>query len=456
MLILNKDDEKVFLSIIKSFLPQKEEFLLKDRIYLNKNKVEIILNTKKDNFIANNCYNFLNIEDNLNQEKCLTNLQKLLNYLYNNDYYVFNWEIFSNIIDNDINYLLEVFNLFNKYFSQIEQKYFEYIEKNNINRQIHIYSTLDFCENKETIIKIQEQIEYFKKKYNIYIIFTWLTNGILDKKSLIFYNNCFNFCKKNYYLTSSIISPENIDDWKNGGYDWMLKQYQKYFDINFYFFPIEEIQNNSWDDNSRQKYKDFIVDIFQKYLKLFNNINLATIKLFDTNGEYYINNNFQLYENNLLKIKIYNNLNSPQCDLGKNLTIDCNTLKIYPCHNFLKNYFCGGEINTLQNCFCVQDGFFGYLNLIIKNSLMNVGCNHCTFNIFCKKNCYYNSFKEYGEYCLPCENFCLLIQDKIEILLQLYQEYGMINELNNWCDKTKDNNIHSYKKILTNLLIKDE
>lgn len=482
---MNKDDYQVFNLYIKSCLLPWEEIKNLSHADLNLKRVELMVraecNQKCDYcYLINKGTDLFPMAERTSKETILNNIHLLLEYCFNNNIYHMNWELFAGDMFYD-NIFFDIMDLFYNYYTKIENICPEFTIKAKIDGcYINIPCNLSFINNDNITQKVQKYIDIFKNELNITIKFSWSTDGIIltktrEKQDLNeeYFEKGFKFCKKNNYSFHPIISALNIDDWIEN-YDWWVRKYQQYFCDNLINIqpPMLEARDNNWTDDKIDKYICLLDHMIETQFKICNQ-DLKTFSILKFGDKSQFNSvGLSEYINFMDPTKIsqaFSNKgiqNYMRCNLGMALTINCYNLDIIPCHRTAYQFLRGGHFiieNNLITGVEPYESFFGYMNLVLKNPSMGIRCNNCKYKIICMKQCAGACIENIGDYSIPCDTVCNLLEKKYSFLINKYYDMGVFNfileNLNLFSNKKGVSQLGEFIIELMNmegLLIKDE
>lgn len=232
-----------------------------------------LINKNKLNFLCINTFNFIfenNDENNLSRNDLIIkkNLKRIISEIKEFSYIAFttfenNFSIsFYGKKNNNLNYLLEIKNKFNKLLDKINQKY----QENTFN--IYCASSIYGLENniiestiKETDAKLKLKINSNKEIENV--------NFILDNKNDKIKEEIGKFVRQNYLLIE--LDKKDIDD-------------TKYYYVSLRFLkPVHFNQNYIYNEINKNPYKNYIKRyIFyvaiKKFINLKNDNNILILK----------------------------------------------------------------------------------------------------------------------------------------------------------------------------------
>ena len=446
---MNKDDYQVFNLFVKSCLLPWDK--IKNLSYDDLRKLTVELIIRADcNQKCEYCYlthkglDLFPIEERTSKEQVLKNIKTFLEYCLDNNIYQMVWDLFAGDLFYD-NLFFDIMELFYNYYQKIEEQCPEFKDKAKKDHGcINIPCNLSFIADDKKTQRVQNIIDDFKENLGIIIRFSWSTDGFYatstrEKKELTeeYFDKGFNFCKKNNYSFHPMISALNIDNWiKN--YDWWVKKYQQYFYDDFINIqpPMLEVRDNNWTKDKIIKYIELLNHIIDTQFEICGK-DLKTFSIYKFGNKHQFNN-VGLSEYNVFMdpTRIFQSFdekgsqNYMNCNLGKSLTINCYNLDIVPCHRTAYSFLRGGHFVVENNKIIgtePYESFFAYMNLVLKNPSMGLRCNHCKYKIICMKQCAGACIENIGDYSIPCNTVCDLLENKYSFLIHKYEQMGVFN-----------------------------
>lgn len=396
----------------------------------------------------------------INKKETLHNIKLFLDYFYvTKKNYTRQIELFAgDLFYDDI--FFDILDIFDNYFKIIQKEQPDIFELPTV---ISIPSNLSFVyENPEKAKKVLKYVKYFKEQYFTRILFSWSTDGLYcvetrEGKPLTqeYFDTIFIFCKEAGVGMHPMVSSSNVKYWKQN-YQWWLDMYEK-FDLSSGpgdFQPMMlEVRNNDWTDESISDFKDFLRFLMQKRLEIYDNdISVLTRHLLGNSEEENGIPHTMNYDPLTLYFNSNNVLNeSVRCALQKTTTINCTNLSLALCHRLTYNLFTGGYFITDEE----NEHIIGlkahnvpaYLAIKnTKNSQLPI-CYSCLYKDLCLKGCFGAQYEASGEILLPAENACKMAKAKIKFLVNLYNEYGIID-----CAR-KQNLLNDRENIIINRIL---
>lgn len=384
------------------------------------------------------------------KEEILNNTEKLLSYFLKNNKYIPYLDIFAGDLFFD-NLFFDLIKIIYNYYQNIYLKIpnFDQIVKDKMINYpiIAIPSNFSFVYDQEKVDKTQYWIDKFKKDFNIFLYFSWSSDGYYAissrEKNTIkenYFDKCFKFCAKNNFGTHPMIAACNIDTWKQN-YDWWISKYKEYNIENMNSLlgqmpSMLEVRNDDWTQDKIEKYVDFLDYVFYQRKKEFNNDieKLSLHLLLKTNNNILKKFKIARYQNqDPIKMNYQTpnalSFNTLTCSIGNVLAIDVATLEIVGCHRTCYPPYRAGKFifEKDQNKLQVLDGFNAYLNLSLFNCNTAILCNSCQEKDFCMKMCLGAQYESNGDFFIPCHTVCNLFKAKYKKLRQLYNENGIFN-----------------------------
>ena len=251
----------------------------------------------------------------------------------------------------------------------------------------------------ETNFFIQDLIENNK------IIFSNIKIDIQEEKDL---NKIFSY-NLDYIF---ILNSKNIKFWEEN-YLNIINKYNQYYNTPILHFKIS--QNLKWDEISINIFQNFLLKIFDYYFSYYKENLFIKNVLLNKKSIFYI----QIPDKNFKKLTQYS------CNLHNYITIYMVNLSIIPCRLFNQLPFMAGQIQE-QNL-VLKEGFNGYMNLILKNPLMNIDCNVCNYRYICTKTCPALNYIQTGDYNINQNQYCKILKIKYYFLFNKLKEKNLFN-----------------------------
>ena len=113
------------------------------------------------------------------------------------------------------------------------------------------------------------------------------------------------------------------------------------------------------------------------------------------------------------------------CDIGFSFIVNCYDLSIIPCHRLAYPYLSGGHFEVQDNKIIdikANEGINCYFNSVLHVNHYKVKCASCDYRNVCLKGCEGAQYEAYGDYNIPIESVCKMIQAKIDYLNENKEE----------------------------------
>ncbi len=367
----------------------------------------------------------INTKDNI-----FKNLNSVLNWIKENDFYISNIDLFSG----------EIWHL--KLGQDFLTCLYDFCKKNpGYIGAFSIPSNGSFLLKDENFFIIQNFIDKFKK-IGVDLCFSLSIDGKIienkmrplnsgENKEDDFYERAFLFARHNDFGFHPMVSAQSVKYWIEN-YQWWEEKFKEY-DMNIYSLMMLEVRNADWTDESINDYNIFMNYLIEDLAKKCNyNSELMAKALF----------NFPKRQNEIipnLTVSNYTpyglNLSSsyPGCTIPSHLCIRLGDLAICPCHrtSYEKNiygYFKTDDSNKIigikaNNPYLATRILFG------DNTICNPKCDVCKFNAFCLKGCFGAQMEYNNDPFMPIPVVCKFFEFKLNNLIRLYEKYGIIDYL---------------------------
>lgn len=213
-----------------------------------------------------------------------------------------------------------------------------------------------------------------------------------------------------------VLNSKNIEFWKNNCIK-IIEKYNQYYKTPILHFQIT--QNLNWENIHFEIFQDFLTKIFYYYYEYYEKNNFIKNVLLNPDSIFYI----QIPDKNFKNLTKYN------CNLHNYITIQMNNLFIIPCYLFNQLQFIGGQIKNQE--INLKEGFNGYMNLMLKNPLMNIDCNVCNYRYICSKTCPALNYIQTGDYNINQNEYCYLLKIKYNFLFNKLKEIDLFSYILN-------------------------
>lgn len=344
-------------------------------------------------------------------EIILNNLDILLNYLEENNYYPQSLDLYSGEIWES------------KLGIEVLNKILNFVKKSNKKvKFIMIPSNFSFILNDEIRPVIEEIIEAFKY-YECALNFSCSYDGpIVEETNRPFVNRdtkiktteeytdfLFKWCKKFGYGFHPMVNAYSIEKWEDQIKWWIknIKDYGMDLYLNTMFL---EVRNDEWTDEK--------IYYFLKYLNTFID---ETIETFHNNDmESYIRESFRKFKtkrkgsNYNTQSFAYSSLNQG-CGVDRLMTIRLGDLAWVPCHRLAYEKLVYGRLIVNENKQITGIEALNIPLFVGINSLNYKGhikCDTCPIAKICIRGCYGTQFEAHQEIYYPCETVCNLYKAK--------------------------------------------
>lgn len=298
---------------------------------------------------------------------------------------------------------------------------------------IVIPSNFSFIHSEEKTLKVEEYIEK-AKQLNVNLVFSASIDGyVLEDKTRPqkiykardeeFYDKTFAFCKKYHYCFHPMISAYGIDDWIEN-YKWWIEKCEQYDIPILKNVMTLEVRNDDWTDYKIQKYLEFLEFYFQYHLNnTFEGLpRRMALQLIGKLGENFGYTNLLLSE----KIQI------PSCSIGYQMTVRLGDLAIAPCHRLSYDDFLYGKFIVKDEKIVDVEAYNPFIatKILLSNQRKSHhGCDVCWNKDTCIKGCFGSQKENTDEIFMPVESVCNLLKAKTKKILELYDNFGVIEEL---------------------------
>ena len=377
------------------------------------------------------------------KEETLNNINLIFDYIFcQRKNYLYEIELFGgDIFHNEIYF--DVLDIYDKYLKEIKNNF-----KDIFNKQTTICCPCNLSwvvERPHLIEKFRKYSNYFKDEYNVFLSFSWSTDGYYavnsrEKKVLTeeYFDTIFKFCQEFKCGYHPMVAPENIKTWCEN-YDWWMEKYEQYDLVRpGYFQPyLLEVRNDNWTPELTEYYCKFLRHLMEWRLKMCDNdIEKLSYHLLQGNGS---NNTLLgsrgsdpliLYD----KKGYYKQEEGMGCSGQKLVHFDCSRLAIVPCHRTSYYQFIPAIFITDEEKKHIIDfkpnNVGSYITWRFHKTENEPICSHCSYYKICKQGCLGSQFESTGELYMPITSLCNFYKTIYEFLYKLYKEYGIIDFIN--------------------------
>lgn len=395
-----------------------------DKSLINESKLEIYV-TAKCNQKCDYCYLVKHKElypaEFDKKELILKNLNILIDWIIENNFYIPTIEIFSGEIWHT-NFGLDILEII-----------YQGIQKGLQTNMVLIPSNCSFILDKIQTQKIQHCINKFEK-IGVRLCFSISVDGKIienfrplnsseKEKNDLFYDNLFLFAEHNNFHFHPMVSAKNINKWIEN-YLWFEEMFYKY-NLNIETIMMLEVRNNDWDEKSIQEYKEFLDFLINKKLKYHKTIDNFFNYLFNFD-------NSNETPDGYLPYALPFAYTFQGCTVSDNLTVRLGDLAICPCHRTAYNKLLYGHFIVKDNKIIDIEGNNPEIAsriLLANNNIASLNCDVCKINKFCLKGCFGSQYETEKDMFFPIQSVCNLFLEKYDFLIKKYTELGIIDYL---------------------------
>lgn len=337
----------------------------------------------------------------------------------------------------------------------------KYIRKGLRVNLIVIPSNLSFCRNEATIEVVQNYLEQFRNEH-IPICFSCSMDGIVidrisrpfvgnQEKELSYYQNIFDFCKKNDFGYHPMIDADTIEYQKENYLSWLEIIKHQYDNPEELFGLIMqlEVRSSRWTKDKIISYLDWLNFVCEEDFKLFFNSDPHKFAEFIYLKKVPKNN---LFGNTYMPYALTEAGNSPTCTIGGMLCVRLGDLAIAPCHRTSYEKFLFGkyEVKDDKIVGVTKGNNIALMNSLYRSSVnIKPGCGTCPYVDYCLKGCLGNQYEENKEIFYPVPENCQLQKAKIIFCLEKYKKM----QLKNYID---ERNTYSFQELYDSIITTEE
>lgn len=386
-----------------------------------------------------------------NREDTLINAEMFIRWILEDHKWLpTTWEIFAgDLFYDDI--FFDLLDIFEKYYSVIQKKHPDLFIPNmykdyDPETVIIVPSNLSFVYyTPEKVIRLKEYRERLMKKYKINICFSWSTDGLYatgsrEKKDLSqeYFDTIMRFCMDFEVGAHPMVSPENVKYWVKN-YDWWIYMINKLnvatdCEVDFQPFMLE-VRNYNWTDENIEDYGKFLTHVMKRrYEKCGKDIKKLVINLIDSHNP---DNPLFLGNYDPLKILYVKPMYDPAdrlgCGMGTGIHLNCTNMSLVICHrttyeHLTACYFIPNEERTQIVDIKPQNPSAFIAARTLKQYALPI-CGDCFLKEICMKGCLGAQFEYSGDMFLPIPTVCKFFYHKYKKIMELYEEYGIFDEL---------------------------
>lgn len=384
-------------------------------------------------------------EKRVSNEVILKNIAMILDWLIDNKVYVCKYELYAGDLFADKLYY-KILDLFIEAWSKIPKKIREQNRAKWVTPIILMPTNGYFFRFEEHRNLIRE---YDKKMSDIGLILgiSWSTDGLyaVDSREDAAnegmmtqddYDIIFPFIKEMRFGIHPMIAPENI---KNSikNFDWWVEMYEKY-DLKSILnngdpYPCAlEVRNHYWTDEDIKEFTKLIRHVWDVKMKMNDNSAEKMARhLLKGDGENGSMKRLTFYDFACLHKASKHEEDILSCSVSDLLRINVADMSFPICHRVTYPEFNGGTFEIKDNKIVgliPTDGLSGYMQIRLLSPKFYVQCTTCDYRDFCIKGCFGAQYEYSGEILQPIASVCKLEQAKINTLLELYNNYGILFE----------------------------
>lgn len=383
-------------------------------------KLEIIV-TPECNLNCEYCY-INNYRDKLypknirDHDTILKNLDILLNWIQENEYYIKDFDIFSGefFVGN------LGFQVLDKIYNQLlKRKFCDFIV---------IPTNFYFISSDRLTEKVIFNLERFKKINTEIILSCSIDGKYVDESARIsksdyrtdeYYDKVFQFCKKYHCGFHPMVSIDFINNYEKC-YSWWIDNIVKLCgkdDAKNHKPMFLEVRNDGWDQETLQKYSDFLWFAFKTDLeKLFNNdLEEMVDYLMPEKGS---NNN----------LRIPGKVARITCSIQANPIIRLGDLAIVPCHRTSYDDLIYGNFKVENDKIVgIQERNYPLATTIysMNPNVSHPKCSGCIIREICLRGCLGSQLEVNKDPFLPIESVCNLMFTKFSTLKEIFNYYDV-------------------------------
>ena len=378
------------------------------------------------------------LEKRVDTETTLKHIDAFLKYIFDNKLFVRRWELFAGDLFYD-HLIYKIFDLFYKYYAPVADELFE-----QFHDIVEIVTPTNgfFFQYEEHQKKLEEYTDRFEK-IHVILGFSLSTDGLyaVDSREKskdadqAYFDKIFTFTSKMMYGYHPMISPENVHNaCKN--IDWWVEMYEKHnldkSPNHRHPYPaMLEVRNDYWTDEQLKDYSTYLKHLWDICLKL-NKDSFKNMARYLFVGDGKDGSLPSSGDYDPLKIMYMDEKDSRHllgCTMQELIRINVADLSLCTCHRLTYPQFTGGKYILNENNEIVDlepQAVTAWISLRAGSPAYYPKCENCEYNPVCMKGCLGSQYEYSGEIYYPIPKVCELEKTKINTMLELYYNGGII------------------------------
>ena len=260
-------------------------------------------------------------------------------------------------------------------------------------------------------------------------------DGYNINKDQAYFDKIFTFTSKMMYGYHPMISPENVHNaCKN--IDWWVEMYEKHnldkSPNHRHPYPaMLEVRNDYWTDEQLKDYSTYLKHLWDICLKL-NKDSFKNMARYLFVGDGKDGSLPSSGDYDPLKIMYMDEEDSRHllgCTMQELIRINVADLSLCTCHRLTYPQFTGGKYVLNENNEIVDlepQAVTAWISLRAGSPAYYPKCENCEYNPVCMKGCLGSQYEYSGEIYYPIPKVCELEKTKINTMLELYYNGGII------------------------------
>ena len=356
-------------------------------------------------------------EDTFNEEHILENLDKIFNWIEENDFYI-HLDLFSgDLLAQKIGY-------------QILENILNFQKRTNRVPIVTIPTNYTFISSDYYTEKVQYLIDEFNKSNSKLLLSASFDGKYMDENRPYkhnldiefnheytdeYYDKIFKFNKKNNFGFHPMIYSLGIENWKKN-FLWFQDMFKKH-DITWNDMYLLQVRNMEWNDNQIEKFKEFIYFLCEWCFNKFDNDKNTFCKKLVTTNDLF----------NILSQPFSTIPRGVSCSIQTSLSVKLNDLTVYPCHRLMYpelkiGQFVNGEDNKLT--FDTENASLG-LTIYGCNTKHFPSCYDCPITELCCGGCLGAQYEVFDSMFIPINSVCKVNFALIETILKFVIDKNM-------------------------------
>lgn len=366
-----------------------------------------------------------------NREQILHNLNILLDWVCDNEFFIHKLDLFSG----------EIWEY--QFGRDVLEIIYQHILRFPFTDYIELPTNCSFLRDKAATGYIERYIKKFQQIGVKFCISISVDGKIIEdwsrpyadgtNKNDDFYETMFLFAKHHDFGFHPMVASCNVKYWIEN-YKWWQRECAKYGMSAEEKLMMLEVRNDDWTEESIAAYNEFMNFLIDNNLSIMGEgekgkkiffKDLLTIPFDDSVVPYKLAG--------YVPFVLTNADTFPGCTVANTLTVRLGDLAICPCHRTAYPKYLYGRFIVKDDKIVDIEGRNTQMMIRIvfaNNNLVSLGCDHCPLNDYCMKGCHGAQIESTDDPFLPSSNVCWFFKEKFINLLKKYDELGFFEYCN--------------------------